>query len=293
MNESLQEKAERLEKELSEIKEAIKNQNTLEIGKWYKDQLGGFWYYEGKSESKLNPDKAYGIAYDGDWMDSDERNFREGKSLTPATDKEVEEALIKEAKKRGFKEGVKINNLHEAGYGNKIPLGGNLNFNPTTNSLRTDRCDGRTGILPLIFHKGKWAEIISKPEFKEGDIVVGWMNTSNKRSLHINPWKIGAIDNDGYIYPKCEPEWNTSKGNIRHATPEEIEQFNKRRELPEIEGYKGKDEGNYLKYGCAEIPKFWFVSPNCNREIASFKLTNGIKFTENHVSQIREYLNSK
>ena len=81
-------------------------------------------------------------------------------------------------------------------------------------------------ILEIIFNP------IYKEEFKVGDIVVGWHNNENK--LNSNAWEIGKISEKGkiskneYVYPDNEVSWNTGISNIRKATPEEIEEFNKK-----------------------------------------------------------------
>ena len=73
---------------------------------------------------------------------------------------------------------------------------------------------------------------VYREEFKVGDIVVGWHNNENK--LNSNAWKIGKISEKGkiskneYVYPDNEVSWNTGISNIRKATPEEIEEFNKK-----------------------------------------------------------------
>lgn len=206
--ESLQAKAERLRKELEETEKALK-ENTLEVGKWYNRQGGELLVWNDGKET-------YGFTSSGGWSDYLLCSCLPG--ATTATDKEVKEALIKEAKRKGFKNGAKYRNY----------LG-------STGIIKESCFEFRNGHLSqvdnvggnnvhFIFEDGKWAEIISKPE------------------------------------------------------------------LPEIEGYKGEDEGNFLKYGCAEIPKEWFQMMNGNRQIASFKLTNGVKFSTEHVEQIKEYL---
>jgi len=75
-------------------------------------------------------------------------------------------------------------------------------------------------ILEIIFNP------IYKEEFKAGDIVVGWHNRSNE--LNRKPWEIRDINSQNYIFPKTEnSSWCTVVGNIRRATPEEIEEFYK------------------------------------------------------------------
>lgn len=93
-------------------------------------------------------------------------------------------------------------------------------------------------------------------EFKVGDIVVGWQNTTNKDNLHIKPWKIGKID-DKFLYPKhrLEDFWNTDVRNIRKATTEEIEMFKNKLKLPKIGGYDGEMTERTISYGCKTITK--------------------------------------
>ena len=92
---------------------------------------------------------------DSDWQ-GDTRNCLEhyGNSCgyELATDQEVETALIKEAKKRGFKEGVTIkclnNNFHNT-----------YKLKSTFNDLYIEDGDLWFG-TEEIFINGKWAEII-------------------------------------------------------------------------------------------------------------------------------------
>lgn len=63
--------------------------------------------------------------------------------------------------------------------------------------------------------------------------------------------------------------------------------------LPEINGYKGEDKGDYLLYGCAKLPVAWFTatySSPWNREIKTLELSSGVKIKENELNQIRTYL---
>ena len=86
------------------------------------------------------------------------------KGLTPATEKEVEEALIKEAKKRGFKEGVNFNvtkDLWNTSVGgregfNTVIDKNTYNYSAHSNSFKINCIDG----CMSIFTKGVWAEIV-------------------------------------------------------------------------------------------------------------------------------------
>lgn len=59
--------------------------------------------------------------------------------------------------------------------------------------------------------------------------------------------------------------------------------------LPEIKGYKGKDVGDFIHYGCASLSKDWFTS-SCNRNIRELTLSSGVKISADQMTQIREYL---
>lgn len=96
-----------------------------------------------------------------------------------------------------------------------------------------------------------WFEEV-KPEFKAGDYIY-IIDTGNMYEiqdcevkgdeLHWN--KVGGCKGPRF-YMYC-----TYLSNIRHATAEEIEEYN--RQLPEINGFEGKLEGEYIVYGCQSI----------------------------------------
>ena len=99
-----------------EWKEAIEKKfpklikgTELVAGKWYKHPMGGLWFIETITKEQLF---IYGFDIGYDWI---EKQSVRGKitGLAPATDQEVETALIKEAKRRGFKEGVRFNNAYK------------------------------------------------------------------------------------------------------------------------------------------------------------------------------------
>ena len=85
----------------------------------------------------------------------------------PATDKEVETALIAEAKKRGFKEGARFKSVLSS---DRFYIDStDFVFNPpffNTNTLCLDL--GYT--TPVVFDNGKWSEIIKETTIHlEGD----------------------------------------------------------------------------------------------------------------------------
>jgi hypothetical protein len=101
--------------------------------------------------------RTYGFDASGDWTEI----WCEGIDYTtylPATDKEVKQALIKEAKRLGFKEGV-VADLRNCGHGvsNAKIIEENYRYNGSWLSLDSY----------IIFEKGKWAEIVGETITKE------------------------------------------------------------------------------------------------------------------------------
>ena len=128
-------------------------EDALVVGKWYKHCSGGLRYLVCSVGNGL----AYGFM-DGIYhtkLSFGSQRLEEG--CIPATDKEVERALIKEAKRRGFKEGVSVSN-ENIGYFYE----GMCNSNEIT---------FENGILSIdsiyIYKKGKWATIIKETITKE------------------------------------------------------------------------------------------------------------------------------
>jgi len=131
----------------------IKEEFEFEVGKWYSD---GDWLLC-ITEIKNGRVYFYGFKLDflHDW--ADEGWFKN--AMKPATDKEVETALIKEAKKRGFKEGAKIDDA--LGDNENIVEGFGMYYE--SGSLwATDNYR-----VYILFKKGKWATIIEEPKVKE------------------------------------------------------------------------------------------------------------------------------
>jgi hypothetical protein len=132
---------EKIEKEFPELFK----EDALVVGKWYKRNDNKIWFLtEIREESSFG----YGFNFEGNWSDIS-KGYNYTLDLTLATDKEVEEALIKEAKKRGFKEGVKYNNF----IANRVfTFRGGLSYNNnnTLNDLNEN----------TIFKNGKWATIV-------------------------------------------------------------------------------------------------------------------------------------
>lgn len=176
----------------------------FEVGKWYKiddcifhctniydKNLYGYGLFNGVWEIREDTNSACCACND---IAAEDR-------LTLATESEISEALIKEAKKRGFKEGVKITRewsddcICETSFGN-------YGYYMVGNSLELE---GRK-----IFNNGKWAEIVEeKPtmcyyrnehifeqeEKKEGKICV-FRNWYDKK---LNYYNEITINGETYI----------------------------------------------------------------------------------------------
>ena len=118
-----------------------------EIYGWYKSKEEKCWcvFLE-------NGISRYGFDSFGGWFEGEDYTYKLEKDDYKATDKEVEEALIKEAKKRGFKEGV----LTDCGaIGNRFKH----QFRPNENTFYFSNI--------RVFQNGKWLEIIKETITKE------------------------------------------------------------------------------------------------------------------------------
>lgn len=140
----------KIEKECPELFE-----NKLEVGKWYKEpsDLGNKYRFIFIEKIDNKQIFGYGFKGDGSWFEND--SYYSGGFIL-ATEEEVKEALIKEAKKRGFKNGVVFRNILR-NHTNKIEAIGVLNdYKKYDNSLWFDE-------KGCVFKDGKWATIISNP----------------------------------------------------------------------------------------------------------------------------------
>lgn len=131
----------------------------VEVGKWYI-------FNNGFTDSLVFVTKIinkevwfYGVHSDGHWVDEDWYSISH--TYTLATDKEVETALIKEAKKRGFEEGVEINHPK---FGTNTTLRNGI-F-PYHYSGRISLIDNNNHGGSYIFRSGVWAEIIEPKTVK-------------------------------------------------------------------------------------------------------------------------------
>ena len=119
--------------------------DVLAVGKWYKSRNCLFNYQK--------QGNVYGFYTDGGWINGGWS--WDDTSAKPATDKEVEKALIKEAKRRGFKEGVMIKSKWLTAPSKK-KLMGNFIFDNEFELC----CRASNGSLYTIFQDGEWATIV-------------------------------------------------------------------------------------------------------------------------------------
>jgi hypothetical protein len=109
------------------------------------------WYWwENNLLYYNNGEETYGF-WDGKWCDNLAFSTLSGK--IPATNKEVETALIAEAEKRGFKVGVKVKTVK--GYVGTITNNHTPSFEAERNWFYYNNM--------MVFDNGKWAKKIENP----------------------------------------------------------------------------------------------------------------------------------
>ena len=135
----------------------------LVVGKWYKYKVINSLLYSTDVSSHFYI-SAYGV-YKDVWHNEGDDRFSK-KKLIPATDKEVKEALIKEAKKRGFKKGVKVVSPYNSNHTRVIAS----SFRLERGSLVSTSESGRRTYL---FFGGKWATIIESITKEEAEKQLG------------------------------------------------------------------------------------------------------------------------
>ena len=133
---------------------------TLEVNKWYKDNNSKLLYFilEIKDVKNIN---AYGFDARGNYCESkSDYEWGTPDSYTEANNKEVETALINEAKKRGFLKGIYFDNSilkdEDFGHGNQIKK--EVHFSECDNG--TIWCHSEIGYNRQLFRNGIWATII-------------------------------------------------------------------------------------------------------------------------------------
>ena len=136
-----------LKKERKQLKKQLEELPKLEVGKWYKFDLSLMFV-----KNKPTNNNVIGYGFDGTGLWTDKYHYWESykDNYRPATDKEVQTALIEEAKKIGFKEGVTANCFNN--FKSQSDIG--FKFISIDNGLLfQNQC---------IFLNGKWATIIKQ-----------------------------------------------------------------------------------------------------------------------------------
>jgi len=161
--EEIVQRLEELKQEKKQLKKQLKELPSLEVGKWYKDptQLGYIYFITEVLNDRI---KGYGF-FDGEWENDIELLIFSVIDDTPATRKEVETALIKEAKKR-YKKGYTIKpfNIHLMIDEPKKTMISSDNFNISSYESELGIWVESVDWNSVVFHKGKWAEIIEEPK---------------------------------------------------------------------------------------------------------------------------------
>jgi hypothetical protein len=155
---------EKLADEDSIVKDCLKEwfpdafKAELEVGKWYK-MKGDIHFLCNFNGNIGNNGNSYGFNLTGKWMDNS-MCFHNSDTYVEATPEEVESALINEAKKRGFKNGVTIlrGDWYFGFSAPKVTI--EKEQYPTSGfEFRNDTLllDGY-----IIFYSGNWAEILTQ-----------------------------------------------------------------------------------------------------------------------------------
>jgi len=142
-----------------------KREPQFEVGKWYishnpKSKTKAMFNYNGSSMF-IDGYIGYGITGSGTWTNEFWHREEESGLYVLATSSEIKEALIKEAEKRGFKEGVKFKCIDGDEWISPNRIVNNKSWEYELNSL------SKRGQV-CIYHNGKWAEIIEEETIKIG-----------------------------------------------------------------------------------------------------------------------------
>lgn len=133
-------------------------ENKLEVGKWYKSKNHNKKTLFFTNKETCDEDMGYGFDFIGRYYETDfVLSGSKPEDFELATEEEVREALINEAKKRGYNEGVKckfgiIEDIRTI----------ETNIFDWNGKYLFVRCIN--GNADIIFKNGKWAEIIEEPK---------------------------------------------------------------------------------------------------------------------------------
>ena len=159
------------------IPEAFKTK--LEVGRWYKSKNKSKKTLFFTNKEKCDYDVGYGFDFIGKYYGADfNLEGSDAEDFELATEEEVREALINEAKKRGYKEGVKckFGIIEEIRTIETNYFVFKLEYNTLGIKLKNGNAD-------VIFRSGKWAEIIeqSEPTKEEINRVLTFLKNQNEQ----------------------------------------------------------------------------------------------------------------
>ena len=163
-------KIEELQKEIDKLKEEL-SKPEFEVGDWVIDEYGTILRITQAEYKRLIPDDicvvGHGIWRGENWRGEESPLFVTKSKVRKATPLEVEEALIKEAKRR-YKTPCKIKYLD--GKESQLRAFG-LTYEPESDRLTASSRPGKTKLYDVVYEKGEWAEVVEKKSLKVFDWV--------------------------------------------------------------------------------------------------------------------------
>lgn len=138
-------------------------ESEMEAGRWYKLPTFGklmFMFTGG-----FGNDATYGFNYDGEFSETIGVQRPSIEDYVPATDHEVKEALIKEAKRRGLKQGVRVNDIYNGDrYEDTTTISSNdFDYERVPLGEFQDKMALRDSKGNILFVDGQWADVIHSP----------------------------------------------------------------------------------------------------------------------------------
>lgn len=199
----IEEKIFSLSEQVKKIKQdSLSPKTEFEVGKWYCDPKYPKRIF---CPTELHGDRcrAFGFDHLGAWFEG--FNNVDLNNAVLVTESEVKEALIKEAEKRGFKEGVKLAPDSFFGHSLGITLSNKREFNYNIECDEFSILGGSSsGCKAEIYKQGKWATIVKDEAIKIGGETVVFGS--------------GSIAINGVEYSKAELECLkkiTDKGQVK------------------------------------------------------------------------------
>lgn len=151
-----------------EEKALLEPKKELEVGKWYLIDCEGYYSPTAKNAVVYDngEDYSYGFDFEGKFINDFNLSNCRRYVIRELTPQEVEQALIEEAKRRGFKKGF----IAEV----KQPGGYNSFWNgkdPERYVFEENTLYYYSRLYP-IFQNGQWATIIEQGNFTDSDIAI-------------------------------------------------------------------------------------------------------------------------